>query len=76
MFMQQEPVSVTLGSRVKWRKRKHRCCAVKVKDTFQYIPLLDSLKVTTVMLMYIAMPLLRADFVIESLLCENDYRYF
>ena len=38
-------MSITLGSTLKWKKRKIGQRIVKVKDTFQYVPLLDSLKV-------------------------------
>ena len=41
----QEPVSIKLGGTFKWKKRKVGHRIVKVNDTFQYIPLLESLKV-------------------------------
>ena len=41
----QEPVTIKLGGTHKWKKRKIGHRLVKVNDTFQYVPLLDSLKV-------------------------------
>lgn len=43
----QEPICTLLGSRHVWKRgtSKHRRRIMKVQDTFQYIPLLDSLKV-------------------------------
>ena len=39
-------MSINLGTRLKWKRVKRKCRAMTVKDTFQYIPLLDSLKVS------------------------------
>lgn len=40
-------MSITLGRVFKWKKRKVGRRVVSIKDTFQYVPLLDSLKVAT-----------------------------
>ena len=45
-FVTQEPVPKVLGIRREWRKRKAKRRVVQVEDTFQYIPLLESLKVS------------------------------
>lgn len=38
-------MSISLGSTLMWRKRKRGHKVVRVDDTFQYVPLLSSLKV-------------------------------
>ena len=38
-------MTIVLGTALKWKKKRTRHRVVKVKDTFQYVLLLDSLKV-------------------------------
>ena len=44
-FGYKEPVAITLGKTIKWRKRKSGSRAVTVEDSFQFVPLMESLKV-------------------------------
>lgn len=47
----QQPQTVTLGTRLVWKRLKKKRI-VRVKDTFQYVPFLESLEVTCKVDMY------------------------
>lgn len=47
-FLSQNPVSKLLGQRRVWKVKKRKRCIVEFKDTFQYIPILESLKVSSI----------------------------